>query len=90
MSKSERNEFWPGGKRRKFLGGRKSIGIIEFVVLVIMEEPDTPALDIYLEVRANRVRCSLDYIRNVRSMVVSTMLEMQRQGLTTRKLIPDK
>lgn len=90
MSRAERNEMWPEGKRRRHLGGRTSVGIIELTVEMLAENGSTPAMDIYEEVRANGVACSYDYVVNLRSLVASIMIEMNKQGLTKKKLIPDK
>lgn len=65
------------------------MGIIELMVEMVLEDGNVPALDVFVELQALGVECSLDYIKNLRSLVGSVILELQQQKMLKRKVIPD-
>lgn len=90
MSKAGISEMWPNGKRRRWLGGRTSIGVLEYIVTVLTEDGDTPAFDIFIELHNIGIECSIQYVRNATSMAKTIILELQREKMLKRNILPDK
>ena len=90
MSKSvHKSKIWPNGKRRRWIGGREGTGLREYVTQIIVEDGNVPALDVYLELRAAKIKCDLNHIRNVVSFVKTFLLHLQSMGMLTKKVLPD-
>lgn len=72
------------------MGGKVSVGLIELIVEMLLEDPETPALDIYVEITEIGVPCSYTYVKQSRSLIRTVLLELQQRGLLTRKVMLDK
>lgn len=71
-------------KRRLDLDG----GTVELIVDMLLEDGTTTGLDIYVELEAIGRTQSLRYVKNTRAIVSTTILQLQRQRMVKRTIIP--